>query len=267
MCIFPISVWSGMACRRKRLAVLLEAVQCSYLVSEKSVRRRTSFLGNHDTFWRSSLPRRALQTRARRLAREGPSFTVRTCTTAGGQKWGTLAGAKQRLVCTSWDTYRPFRTPVTRPRNYFRNVRHLISAPVFAWFHPKPASTAPTARRANAVQGASCGPKHVQSACDGRVQQMPGRRRHARQAIASAAARAPRRRRGSAGAHRAPGAPPRALHRLRRRRPAAWATGTAAISCVASPETTTEPFSERVRQAISQWARTACMAALKSSVS
>ena len=90
VCIFPISVWSGMACRRKRLAVLLEAVQCSYLVSEKSVRRRTSFLGNHDTFWRSSLPRRALQTRARRLAREGPSFTVRTCTTAGGRKWGTL---------------------------------------------------------------------------------------------------------------------------------------------------------------------------------
>ena len=129
VCIFPISVWSGMACRRKRLAVLLEAVQCSYLVSEKSVRRRTSFLGNHDTFWRSSLPRRALQTRARRLAREGPSFTVRTCTTAGGRKWGTLA-AKQRPVCTSWDTYRPFRTPGARPRNYFRNVRHLISAPV-----------------------------------------------------------------------------------------------------------------------------------------
>ena len=130
VCIFPISVWSGMACRRKRLAVLLEAVQCSYLVSEKSVRRRTSFLGNHDTFWRSSLPRRALQTRARRLAREGPSFTVRTCTTAGGRKWGTLPVAKQRPVRTSWDTYRPFRTPGARPRNYFRNVRHLISAPV-----------------------------------------------------------------------------------------------------------------------------------------
>ena len=132
VCIFPISVWSGMACRRKRLAVLLEAVQCSYLVSEKSVNRRTSFLGNHDTFWRSSLPRRALQTRARRLAREGASFThtVRTCTTAGGRKWGTLRIAKQRPVCTSWDTYRPFRTPGARPRNYFRNVRHLISAPV-----------------------------------------------------------------------------------------------------------------------------------------
>ena len=130
MCIFPISVWSGMECRRKRLAVLLEAVQCSYLVSEKSVRRRTSFLGNHDTFWRSSLPRRALQTRARRLAREGPSFTVRTCTTAGGRKWGTLNFAKQGPVCTSWDTYRLFRTPGARPRNYFRNVRHLISAPV-----------------------------------------------------------------------------------------------------------------------------------------
>ena len=119
-----------MACRRKRLAVLLEAVQCSYLVSEKSVHRRTSFLGNHDTFWRSSLPRRALQTRARRLAREGPSFTVRTCTTAGGRKWGTLSPAKQRPVCTSWDTYRSFRTPGARPRSYFRNVRHLISAPV-----------------------------------------------------------------------------------------------------------------------------------------
>ena len=130
VCIFPISVWSGMECRRKRLAVLLEAVQCSYLVSEKSVRRRTSFLGNHDTFWRSSLPRRALQTRARRLAREGPSFTVRTCTTAGGRKWGTLNFAKQGPVCTSWDTYRLFRTPGARPRNYFRNVRHLISAPV-----------------------------------------------------------------------------------------------------------------------------------------
>ena len=129
-CIFAASVWSGTACQRKRLVVLLEAVHCSYLAPQKSVRRRTSFLGNHDTFWRSSLPRRALQTRARRLAREGPSFTVRTCTTAGGRKWGTLALAKQRPVCTSWDTYRSFRTPGARPRNYFRNVRHLISAPV-----------------------------------------------------------------------------------------------------------------------------------------
>ena len=129
-CIFAASVWSGTACQRKRLVVLLEAVHCSYLAPQKSVRRRTSFLGNHDTFWRSSLPRRALQTRARRLAREGPSFTVRTCTTAGGRKWGTLALAKQRPVCTSWDTCRPFPTPGARPRNYFRNVRHLISAPV-----------------------------------------------------------------------------------------------------------------------------------------
>ena len=129
-CIFAPFIWSATACQRKRLVVLLEAVHCSYLAPQKSVRRRTSFLGNHDTFWRSSLPRRALQTRARGLAREGPSFTVRTCTTAGGRKWGTLRFAKQRPVCTSWDTCRPFRTPGSRPRNYFRNVRHLISAPV-----------------------------------------------------------------------------------------------------------------------------------------
>ena len=129
-CIFAASVWSATACLLNRLHGLLEALQCSYLAPQKSARPRTSFLGNHDTFWISSLPRRALQTRARRLAREGPSFTVRTCTTAGGRKWGTLTSAKERPVCTSWHTCRPFRTPGSRPRNYFRNVRHLISAPV-----------------------------------------------------------------------------------------------------------------------------------------
>ena len=129
-CIFAPFIWSATACPLNRLHGLPEALHCSYLGVQKSARRRASFLGNHDTFWRSSLPRRALQTRARRLAREGPSFTVRTCTTAGGRKWGTLCFAKQRPVCTSWDTYRPFRTPGARPRNYFRNVRHLISAPV-----------------------------------------------------------------------------------------------------------------------------------------
>ena len=68
-CIFAPSVWSATACRRKRLLVLLEALHCSYLEVQKSARRRTSFLGNHDTFWRSSLPRRALQT----LAGKGPA--------------------------------------------------------------------------------------------------------------------------------------------------------------------------------------------------
>ena len=129
-CIFAPFIWSATACPLNRLHGLPEALHCSYLAPQKSARRRAPFLGNHNTFWHSSLPRRVLQTRARRLAREGPSFTVRTCTTAGGRKWGTLALAKQRPVCTSWDTYRPFRTPGARPRNYFRNVRHLISAPV-----------------------------------------------------------------------------------------------------------------------------------------
>ena len=72
-CIFPISVWSGTACLLKRLLVLPEALHCSYPVSEKSARRRTSFFGTHNTFWRSSLPRRALQPRARARARRGRS--------------------------------------------------------------------------------------------------------------------------------------------------------------------------------------------------
>ena len=87
-CIFAPFIWSATACPLNRLHGLPDALHCSYPVSEKSARRRAPFLGNHDTFWRSSLPRRALQTRARRLAREGPSFTVRTCTTAGGAKMG-----------------------------------------------------------------------------------------------------------------------------------------------------------------------------------
>ena len=70
---FPISVWSGTACLLKRLLVLPEALHCSYPVSEKSARRRTSFFGTHNTFWRSSLPRRALQPRARARARRGRS--------------------------------------------------------------------------------------------------------------------------------------------------------------------------------------------------
>ena len=41
---------------------LPEALHCSYLRVQKSARRRAPFLGNHNTFWRSSLPRRALQT-------------------------------------------------------------------------------------------------------------------------------------------------------------------------------------------------------------
>ena len=41
---------------------LPEALHCSYLAPQKSARRRASFLGNHNTFWRSSLPRRALKT-------------------------------------------------------------------------------------------------------------------------------------------------------------------------------------------------------------
>ena len=61
-CIFAPFIWSATACLLKRLLVLLEALHCSYLRVQKSARRRASFLGTHNTFWRSSLPRRALQT-------------------------------------------------------------------------------------------------------------------------------------------------------------------------------------------------------------
>ena len=58
----------------------------------------------------------------------------------GGAKMGDTY-AKQRPVCTSWDTYRPFRTPGARPRNYFRTVRHPISAPVLPRRHRLAADT------------------------------------------------------------------------------------------------------------------------------
>ena len=104
-CIFPISVWSGTACLLNRLLVLPDALHCSYPVSEKSAHRRASFLGTHNTFWRSLLPRRALQTRAGRLARQGPSFSVRTCTKLGGENGGHSNFAKTRPVHASWDAY------------------------------------------------------------------------------------------------------------------------------------------------------------------
>ena len=125
-CIFPISVWSGTACLLKRLLVLPAALHCSYPVSEISAHRRASFLGTHNTFWRSLLPRRALQTRAGRLAREGPSFSVRTCTKLGA-KWGTLISRQNKTRSCILGRLLTVRDPRGTANNFFGNLHGLIS--------------------------------------------------------------------------------------------------------------------------------------------
>ena len=62
--IFPLSMWSCSACLLNQALGLPDPVHCSYLVSEKSARRLTSFRRNNKTFWHRALPQRALQARA-----------------------------------------------------------------------------------------------------------------------------------------------------------------------------------------------------------
>ena len=101
-------------------------------------------------------------------------------------------GPRGSLVCTSWDTYRSFRTPGARPRNYFRNVRHLILAPVRGGSDP--ASLGPCFLKRTAVHTAAVAASSVQfeffdDRGDGGTRQpRPGRR---------ACAAAVERRRGS----------------------------------------------------------------------
>ena len=127
VCIFPISVWSGTACLLNRLLVLPDALHCSYPVSEKSAHRRASFLGTHNTFWRSLLPRRALQTRAGRLARQGPSFSVRTCTKLGGRKWGALINRQNKTRSSILGRLLTVRDPRGTANIFFGNLHGLIS--------------------------------------------------------------------------------------------------------------------------------------------